>query len=85
MAEVKSHHAKGSIENVLNYPIGYGPSDLKSEECQFGYLGPFKIAAEIQDGCKSRGNLLFFFFIVFFKEKFLCTLVSETQIFYVQK
>ena len=62
MAEVKSHHAKGSIENVLNYPIGYGPSDLKSEECQFGTLWQFKIAAKIQDGCQSNGNWLVLLF-----------------------
>ena len=41
-----------SIENVVvvfYYFSRYGISDLKSAECQFGFLGQFKIAIEIQD------------------------------------
>ena len=33
-----------SIENVFDYFSRYGPSVLKSEECQLGTLGPFKWA-----------------------------------------
>ena len=58
---MKNHYAMAPIENDSNYSRRYGPSDLKSDECQFGTLGQFQIAAKIQDGCQSRGNLLVLF------------------------
>ena len=60
--EVGNIHVSTSIENVFNYLSRYGPSDLNSEECQFGTLGQFKMAFKIQDGHQSRVNLLFLFF-----------------------
>ena len=55
LLEMKNNHAMASIENIfLIYLSTHGPSDLKPEECQFGTLGQFKMAAKIQDGRQNR-------------------------------
>ena len=40
--------AIASIENVFVYSDRYGHSDLKSDRCQSGILGQFKMAAKNQ-------------------------------------
>ena len=78
---MKNNHAMASIK-CFEYFNWYEPSDLKSEECQFGTLGLFKTAAQIQDGCQNRGNLLVLFFETncIKKNDIVCTEESETQI-----
>ena len=73
---MKNSHAVASIENVFDYFSWYGPSDLKSKECQFGTLGLFKTADKIQMAAKIRKNCWFYF---------LKQIALRKMIFYVQK
>ena len=67
LTEMKINHAMASIEKVFFYYFSrYGPSDSKSEECQFDTLGQFKMTTEIQDSRQKRGNLLVLFIFFFF-------------------
>ena len=47
-----------SIENVFVYSDRYSHSDLKSDWCQSGILGKFKMAAKIQDGRRKQGKFV---------------------------
>ena len=72
LTEMKNEHVMASIEKVFIYFSRYGLSDLNIEECQFGTLVQFKMAAKFKMADKIGGNLLFFclFFKAVFKEDF---------------
>ena len=83
-AEIQDDLAIASIENIFVYSDRYGHSDLKSDWCQSGILGQFKMAAKIQDGHQKQGKLAEFlkWKIISLLDYILCQVDSLCNILY---
>ena len=83
-AEIQDDLAIASIENVFIYSDRWGHSDLRSDWCQSGILGQFKMAAKIQDGRQKQGKLaeILEWKIISLMDYILCQVDSLSNILY---